>query len=275
MAKSKRCEETGHSKSKRRRTQDTEERHEIEERPETKTKNRKKMGPQGPDSVTEPDKKASDTEVDGGKRKKSKKQRDGGEREDVVVEKKKKKKEKKSMKGFEHVLLLWMPPEIHCCLAMPSIEPEVRVTEDEEEEEKELEEEEELSPEEMRVLERKMKKERKKEEKRKLKESGMSVKKTEPAKPTAAQLALDYLNCWSEDRAAWKFQKTRQTWLLQHMYDREKVPDESFAVLLEYLEGLQGAARDATVEQAEKLVREQDGAADASRRGREVVQLLS
>ncbi|KAJ8364131.1 hypothetical protein SKAU_G00129620 [Synaphobranchus kaupii] len=106
---------------------------------------------------------------------------------------------------------------------------------------------------------------------------------------------------WSEKREDWKFQKTRQTWLLQHMFDMEKlgskpetssvggwrlyesfmwlgarrdecgygsdpmtcvidpVPDGSFSVLLPYLEGLRGVARDTTVQKAEALVRELEG----------------
>lgn len=34
---------------------------------------------------------------------------------------------------------------------------------------------------------------------------------------------LPSLGSWSEKRKEWKFQKTRQTWLLQHMFDTEKV----------------------------------------------------
>ncbi|EDL89765.1 hypothetical protein LOC498154, isoform CRA_c [Rattus norvegicus] len=56
----------------------------------------------------------------------------------------------------------------------------------------------ELSPEERRVLERKLKKERKKEEKKRLREAGIATAQTAkvqtpPAKPSAAVLALEYL----------------------------------------------------------------------------------
>lgn len=56
----------------------------------------------------------------------------------------------------------------------------------------------ELSPEEKRVLERKLKKERKKEEKKRLREAGLAAAQTAkvqtlPAKPSAADLALEYL----------------------------------------------------------------------------------
>ncbi|NP_001411256.1 protein cholesin isoform f [Homo sapiens] len=42
------------------------------------------------------------------------------------------------------------------------------------------------------------------------------------------------------------------------MYDSDKVPDEHFSTLLAYLEGLQGRARELTVQKAEALMRELD-----------------
>ncbi|KAM9305498.1 protein cholesin [Gastrophryne carolinensis] len=145
---------------------------------------------------------------------------------------------------------------------------------------------EELSPEECRVLERKLKKERKKEEKRLKKErEALGVteeKKDETTKPSAGDLALQYLKSWSKKRSEWKFQKTRQTWLLMNMYDPEKVPDKYFKILLDYLGGLQGNARETTIEKAEAYMKELDSSedqeeADSQRiaRVREVLQILS
>ncbi|KAM6898965.1 protein cholesin isoform 1-T2 [Lycodopsis pacificus] len=145
----------------------------------------------------------------------------------------------------------------------------------------ELEGEEDLSPEEKRVLERKMKKILKKEEKKKLKTEGETIEKAEASGPIAPQQALDYLTCWAENRTEWKFQKTRQTWLLQHMFDFVQVPDEKFSVLLQYLEGLRGGSKDTTVQKALVLVEESGQAPEDSdvqqraHRAREVIQLLS
>ncbi|XP_028263265.1 protein cholesin isoform X2 [Parambassis ranga] len=144
-----------------------------------------------------------------------------------------------------------------------------------------MEGEEDLSPEERRVLERKMKKILKKEEKKRLKAEGVTLKKTEASGPSASQQALDYLTCWAENHSAWKFQKTRQTWLLQHVFDSEKIPDEKFSVLLQYLEGLQGGAKDTTVQKALSLVEESGQEPEnidvqkRAHRAREVIQLLS
>ncbi|XP_060141051.1 protein cholesin isoform X4 [Globicephala melas] len=139
------------------------------------------------------------------------------------------------------------------------------------------------SPEEQRVLERKLKKERKKEARRRLQEAGISVAQSPAARRSGAALALDYLCSWAQQHENWRFQKTRQTWLLLHMYDRDQVPDEHFSTLLAYLEGLRGQARELTVRKAEVLMRELDEAgasADAPlpgriQRVRQVLQLLS
>ncbi|XP_030019414.1 protein cholesin [Sphaeramia orbicularis] len=141
--------------------------------------------------------------------------------------------------------------------------------------------EEDLSPEEQRVLERKMKKILKKEEKKKLKAEGKTVQKAEVSGPAAPQQALDYLTCWAENRTEWKFQKTRQTWLLQHMFDSDKIPDDKFSMLLEYLEGLRGGSRDTTVQKALTVVQESGQEPEdrtvqqRAQRAREVIQLLS
>ncbi|XP_049761040.1 uncharacterized protein C7orf50 homolog [Elephas maximus indicus] len=83
-----------------------------------------------------------------------------------------------------------------------------------------------LSPGEQRTLERKLKKERKKEEKQRLREAGSQPAPQTPATPTpvpsGATLALDYLCSWAQKHQDWKFQKTRQTWLLVNMYDSDK-----------------------------------------------------
>ncbi|XP_056392509.1 uncharacterized protein C7orf50 homolog [Hyla sarda] len=140
---------------------------------------------------------------------------------------------------------------------------------------------EDLTPVERRVFERKLKKERKKEEK-KLKKEGLAEEtKKEPEKPSAGDLALQYLNCWSQKRSEWKFQKSRQTWLLLNMYDPEKISDKYFKNLLAYMVDLKGSAREITVKKAEEYMKEYDKReaqeeSDEPRieRIREVLQLL-
>nr|XP_042096366.1 uncharacterized protein C7orf50 homolog isoform X3 [Ovis aries]XP_042096367.1 uncharacterized protein C7orf50 homolog isoform X3 [Ovis aries] len=80
-----------------------------------------------------------------------------------------------------------------------------------------------LSPEEQRVLERKRKKERKKEARRRLREAGVAAAPSPAVRRSGAALALQYLRSWAQKHEDWRFQKTRQTWLLSHMYDRDQV----------------------------------------------------
>ncbi|KAG8145778.1 hypothetical protein E2320_012258 [Naja naja] len=91
-----------------------------------------------------------------------------------------------------------------------------------------------------------------------MREATPGAEKDQPKKPSGSELALDYLTTWSGSPQDWKFQKTRQTWLLLHMYDKDQVPDQYFSILLRYLEGLQGRARDTTVQKAEDLMKEYD-----------------
>jgi len=68
------------------------------------------------------------------------------------------------------------------------------------------------------------------------------------------QPAITYLLSWKEKTKDWKFKKLRQTWLLQSMYDKEKVSKANFKILLEYLEDLKGASREQTLKEAKEFV---------------------
>lgn len=77
----------------------------------------------------------------------------------------------------------------------------------------------------------------------------------------------------------------RSTEFKQHDLKKKKtcsqIPDEKFSVLLEYLEGLRGGAKDTTVQKALVLVEESGQAPEdkvvqqRAQRAREVIQLLS
>lgn len=97
--------------------------------------------------------------------------------------------------------------------------------------------------------------------------------------------ALEYLHTWKSAYDSWTFQKVRQVWLLQHMYDPTKIGENDFGILLEYLEKLVGKARESTVEAAEKMIREAEDADENNdnshasdvkfERIRQVLQILS
>lgn len=83
-------------------------------------------------------------------------------------------------------------------------------------------------------------------------------KKARRAEVKDPQEAAEYLRCWSQradGERVWRFNKSTQSWLLRHMYDKDRVSKEAFKLLLEYLTGLQGAARARTREAAEEVIR--------------------
>lgn len=83
----------------------------------------------------------------------------------------------------------------------------------------------------------------------------MEEKKSQKVAPQEnMKLALDYLRLWENDRSNWRFQKIRQVWLLQNMYNSKKVPDKEFDILLKYLEKLEGKAKVLTVQKSEELM---------------------
>lgn len=120
---------------------------------------------------------------------------------------------------------------------------------------------------------------KKKREKRKLKKLKKEQKKNENKEKagTAKLAAVEYLKQWKNERTVWKFQKVRQVWLLQNMYDQALLDDDSFEVLLEYLEGLKGHSRQKTVSDAETMLEksEKEEAEMQSERAKQIIQLLS
>ena len=73
---------------------------------------------------------------------------------------------------------------------------------------------------------------RKMKQKKRAKKAAKKAKKLEEKTSTgvpseadakAESLALEYLRLWHGSRDEWSFQKVRQVWLLQHLYDTDKV----------------------------------------------------
>ncbi|CAE7805848.1 unnamed protein product [Symbiodinium sp. CCMP2592] len=79
----------------------------------------------------------------------------------------------------------------------------------------------------------------------------------EKAKTKDPEEASSYLAAWKahqDSGTAWRFNKATQAWLLRHAYEPEMVPKKVFQLLLRYLAGLSGAARDRAVAEAGALV---------------------
>lgn len=67
------------------------------------------------------------------------------------------------------------------------------------------------------------KKKNKKRRRRKIKMWRKKKKKLKTYKSYAVHPALDYLRTWHSNREYWSFKKVRQSWLLQNLFDQEKV----------------------------------------------------
>jgi len=68
------------------------------------------------------------------------------------------------------------------------------------------------------------------------------------------EAAAAYLSSWAAQQAgestAWRFNKATQAWIIRHVYEVDKVEATSFKLLLKYIDGLRGAARDRMIEDA-------------------------
>ncbi|KAG0202798.1 hypothetical protein BGX28_004779 [Mortierella sp. GBA30] len=69
-----------------------------------------------------------------------------------------------------------------------------------------------------------------------------------------ASPGLAYLVEWKRSRATWKFQKLRQVWLINNMYDDKQLPSTHWDIFLDYIHDLKGAARTAAIQEAKKIV---------------------
>lgn len=99
---------------------------------------------------------------------------------------------------------------------------------------------------------------KKKQKKKKAKKPQETANRDDEKSAKARNLSIEYLRLWKRDRGSWNFQKVRQVWLLKNMYNEEKLTEEDFGIMLEYLEGLSGIARKTTVDKAEKIMKDSD-----------------
>lgn len=70
--------------------------------------------------------------------------------------------------------------------------------------------------------------------------------------------SLDYLNRYYTNRAEWKFNKNRETWILKHVLSENDIPREYDIALAKYIHGLQGtSARERLQSQSLDLLRKE------------------
>lgn len=93
------------------------------------------------------------------------------------------------------------------------------------------------------------------------------------------QKCLNYLSQWKHTRDAWKFEKLKQVWLQQNMFDSAKVPEEFWDILVEYFSGCKGKARGTIVQAALKIIESEEEKTNDNnisnvKRARDVIQNL-
>lgn len=78
-----------------------------------------------------------------------------------------------------------------------------------------------------------------------------------PETEKAGHHALEYLRQWTaRGEGGWKFNKTRQTYLLKFWPDRARVPNDEFKQLLEYMLSLPTGGAQRTIDQARAVAEE-------------------
>lgn len=91
------------------------------------------------------------------------------------------------------------------------------------------------------------------------------------------QKSLNYLSKWKHSRADWKFEKLRQIWLQENMFNSDKIPDEFWGILVEYFSNSKGKARDFIVDKALKFIDAEENSSEGNLdiiRARSIIQNL-
>lgn len=96
---------------------------------------------------------------------------------------------------------------------------------------------------------------------------------------------IEYLNKWKSDREAWKFEKLRQISIQNHLFDEANIDDDLWWLIIEYLSGAKGAARDCIIKKSQDVINDIDSRLTETnkkemlclknyKRAREMLQLL-
>jgi WKF domain len=83
--------------------------------------------------------------------------------------------------------------------------------------------------------------------------------KQKKSKPVSSQnkpnTALEYLTQFRDSRDTWKFKKTRETWILKHLFSVNNIPSDYDIALSDYLQGLKSSVARARIrKEAEDIV---------------------
>ncbi|KAJ8922728.1 hypothetical protein NQ315_007763 [Exocentrus adspersus] len=100
---------------------------------------------------------------------------------------------------------------------------------------------------------------------------------------SSQQNVLNYLSKWKHCRNEWKFEKLKQIWLQQNLFDTGKVPSEFWETAVEYFSGAKGAIRSVILKEALKIIEKEESTEEENtnenellvlQRARDIVQHL-
>ncbi|VVT52064.1 uncharacterized protein SAPINGB_P003305 [Magnusiomyces paraingens] len=75
-------------------------------------------------------------------------------------------------------------------------------------------------------------------------------------KPPPESDQLVYLKSYSLNKKEWKFSKSKQNWILRHIYNQTVIPETYSEYLINYLVGIQGGVTKRIVEDAKRIIEE-------------------
>merc|ERR1712135_114891 len=103
---------------------------------------------------------------------------------------------------------------------------------------------------------------------------GPAKGENDDSEPTTNKHLL-YLETWKNDRENWNFKKVCQVWLIKNLYKKESVDDKHFPMLLEYLDGLKGGARERLLASAKDKFNDKSSDSSVKERSREIIQRIA
>lgn len=77
---------------------------------------------------------------------------------------------------------------------------------------------------------------------------------------------IEYLKLWDNDIQKWKFQKTKQVFIQNHVFDQKIIKDNVWSITLKYLSGSKGRSKVELMKRAQEIISKVD--AEVERTGK-------
>ncbi|KAJ1918702.1 hypothetical protein H4219_002424 [Mycoemilia scoparia] len=74
---------------------------------------------------------------------------------------------------------------------------------------------------------------------------------------------IDYLKQWKNNHDEWKFQKSKQIWIVKNVYKPAFIKDEDLPLVLEYMKTMKGGVCGRVAQEAQKLIEKLEKQASA------------